>query len=322
MATSGSVDFTLKRNKIITKAMIKVGAIEAGETPEAEEFADVSDTLNAMIKEWDADGYHLWKKREGVLFLKRGKVRYELGPNSSDHATEETGTLVKTALSADAATSATTITVSSITGISDAYNIGIVLDDGTFHWTTVNGAPSGSSVTLTAGLPSAASSGNKVYAYQKDLNRPLRITDPVRRRDEIAEQDIPIIAFSREEYFSTPNKLNQSLTTQVYYDPQIPLGFLYLWPAPVDINSTVRFTAALPVEDFDAAPNDPDFPQEWTNALIWGLADEISVDFGVPMDDRLWIKSGAAEKKGKLERWDNESESLYIAPDLTIGGWG
>jgi hypothetical protein len=43
-----------------------------------------------------------------------------------------------------------------VTGVATTYNIGVQLDDGTFQWTTVNGAPSGFTVTLTAVLTDSA----------------------------------------------------------------------------------------------------------------------------------------------------------------------
>lgn len=67
-----------------------------------------------------------------------------------------------TALSANAAASAASITVSSINGFSSGDHIGVALDDATQHQTTINGAPSGSTITLTDALPSAAASGNAV----------------------------------------------------------------------------------------------------------------------------------------------------------------
>ena len=328
MATSGSTDFLLDRDGIVRAALKLCGVIEAGETPAAEELVDGALALNRMVKHWQGTGLRLWKKREGVLFLEKGKVSYNLGPNSSDHATEE-GDAVKTALSANAAALAITITVDSITGIAANDEIGIVLDSGAFHWTTVSGAPSGSTVTLAVAIPTAAASGNKVHAYTFDLTRPLRVLES-RRRDEIADQDIPIIMFSRQEYFDTPNKLTESLTTEVYYDPQISeagtpperQGTIYLWPAPVDIDSTLRFTAALPIEDFDNATDNPDFPVEWSDALTFNLAVRIAPEYGVPLDDRAWLKTEALQFLNDVQMWDTEPESIYLAPDLTIGGWG
>ena len=72
-----------------------------------------------------------------------------------------------TTLSANASGGATTITVASIANIASGDVIGIKLNTGLYHFTTVNGAPSGSTVTLTAAIPGSgvvANSGNAVVA--------------------------------------------------------------------------------------------------------------------------------------------------------------
>lgn len=309
MATSGSVDFNLTRNEIVTDALKLIEAIEAGETPSSEEMADGARALNRMVKAWQAKGYHLWSKDEAVLFLTVGQASYKLGPGSTDHAVRAED-LTSTTLSAAAATSATTLTVSSITGISSVDNIGVILDDGSFHWTTVNGAPSGSTVTLTAAMPSAAASGNKVYAYTSGLDRPLRVMD-ARRRDS-SDQDVPIIVFSREEYFQTPNKTTQAKTTQVYYDPQLTDGQIYLWPTPDSVSDQIRFTHAASLQDFDAATNNPHFPQEWLDALTWNLAVRLSPEYSVPLEKRMWLKSEALEMLNDAMSWDSEATSVFF----------
>jgi len=51
----------------------------------------------------------------------------------------------------------TNIVVADITGFSDADYIGIILDDGTQHQTTINGAPSGSTIVITDAIPAGRS---------------------------------------------------------------------------------------------------------------------------------------------------------------------
>lgn len=57
---------------------------------------------------------------------------------------------------------ATTVTLSAVAGITTGDIIGINQDDRTTHWTTVNGAPVGNVVTLTAALTANAASGSRV----------------------------------------------------------------------------------------------------------------------------------------------------------------
>lgn len=314
MATSASVDFNRNRNQIINRALRLVGATTAGETPAADEATDAAETLNALVKAWQADGAHLWKKAEGTLFLTVGQASYDLGAGSSDHATLSH---VKTELSAAVAAAATAITVDSITGIAASDNIGVVQDDGTIHWTTVSGSPSGSTVTLASGMVSAAAEDNHVYAYTTLMDRPLRITK-VRRKDE-AEQDIPILTFSRTEYFDTPNKTTESKTTQVYYDPQLTNGVIYLWPTPETVNDRITFTGLFPIEDFDTSTNNPDLPQEWLNALTFGLAEDLAVDYDPPELLYQRIVNKAAQYKAAVMDWDVEPESTYFQPNTEWG---
>lgn len=55
-----------------------------------------------------------------------------------------------------------TVEVTSIAGLSSGDPIGIILDDGTQHKTTINGAPAGSTVTLTTAISGDAAAGNAV----------------------------------------------------------------------------------------------------------------------------------------------------------------
>lgn len=55
-----------------------------------------------------------------------------------------------------------TITVASATGMASGDLIGVELDTGGTHWTTINGAPAGAVVTLTVAMPSGAAIGRAV----------------------------------------------------------------------------------------------------------------------------------------------------------------
>ena len=70
-----------------------------------------------------------------------------------------------TTLSANAIATATTLTVTSISGMASGDVLNVLCDDGRVHTTTINGAPSGSTVTLTDAMPAAAASGKGVCAY-------------------------------------------------------------------------------------------------------------------------------------------------------------
>lgn len=309
MTTSGSADYDRTATQIVTRALMIVRAVASGETPTADESASALETLNLMAKAWQAQGIHLWTEDEAIMWVVKGTTEYTLS-STGDHASSS---WVRTTLGADAAAGAGTLTVASITGISNADNIGIVLDDGTLQWDTVNGAPSGTTVTLTGTLNSAASSGNQVWAYTTKLVRPLKMLNPRRRNSSV--QDIPIWMVSRSEYMGTPNKTAQAPFVNVFFSPQLTAGKVHLWPAPDNVNDTLLFTARRAIEDFDALTNTPDFPAEWLEALSFNLALRLCPEYDVPTNERIWIKSEAEQMKAELLMWDNDGESVFFGPE-------
>lgn len=93
--------------------------------------------------------------------------------------------------------------------------------------------------------------------------------------------DLPMCRLSREEYRSLPNKTTQGYPTQFYYDRQREGGVLYVWPAPDTTGGTLKFTYRRLIMDMDASANNMDLPQEWHEAVIFGLADRMVGAYGV-----------------------------------------
>jgi len=60
MTTSGSYDFTLTRNQIITGALRKVGAVSQGNVPSAPQISETAEALNALVKSLQTRNVHLW----------------------------------------------------------------------------------------------------------------------------------------------------------------------------------------------------------------------------------------------------------------------
>jgi hypothetical protein len=315
MSTSGATTFSQNRDELIGSALRKVNAFESGETPDAQSVSDASDALNAMVKHWQGTGIHIWRTQEAILFPQASQASYNLGSTSTDRAA---GPYTQTELTADAALGASTITVDSITGISTTYNIGVQLDDGTIQWTTVNGAPSGSTVTLTATLTDSAADGNLVLVYQSLLVRPLKILS-ARRYNFASAIDTPLTEMDRIEYQEMPNKTSTGSVNGFYYDRRggsNALAILYLWPTPANAEDAIKMTVARPIEDFSAAGNDADLPQEWIRAIEWGLADEIADEYDVPEPKRTRIERRAAQYLAEANWHERELISFSLVPDM------
>ncbi len=310
MATSGSTNFSITRNQIITEALEDIGAVGVGETLTSEDLTKGARKLNIMVKRDMVWGLHLWALQEGTLFLVDGQESYQLG-SGGDEASAD---YVKTELSADGAISDTTISVASITGIASADVIGIEDEDGDLHWTTVNGAPSGTTITITDALTVATETYAHVYAYTTIIERPVRIIRDTVRVERESGSETPINLISREEYLRIPDKSSSGMCSNVYYDPQLSLGVLYTWPTCNDVKDVIHFTYERTLEDFDAASNNPDFPIEASDYLIKGLRYELSPSYGVPQQRRMELKAEADEARELWLSFNNDNSSICIYP--------
>lgn len=308
MPTSGDNTFSISRDTIIREALAICGVIDETETPSAVQTERAQITLNMMCKGWLAQGYHLWGLQECNLILADGQRSYSLSTTGDRFSANAT----ITTLTAAASSGATTLTLDS-TDMTAADVVGIVQDDGTVLWTTIATVPGATSITITAALTDDAASGNLVYTYTSKASRPMRIQSAGVIVDDI---ETPLTIISRQEYFDLPTKTtSEGQPTQVYYDPQLGSGVLYVWPVPDANTYYLRITCERNLEDFTATDDEPDFPIEWGEALCWGLAARLAPKYGVTMDKVAGIKTLADEHLQTVLNFDREITSIFMTPD-------
>lgn len=312
MATSGTSSFTRTRDQICHTAGRKIGAIRAGETMSNNMLTDFVESLNVMVKHWQGKGLHVWTTTEATLFPQVSQVRYALALTGADHATQS---YVATATSIAAIAAATTITVDDDDGILDNDHLGITLTDGTLFWTTVNGTPALNVVTFDDALTGAVAVDAAVYAYTTKIVRPLKIVG-ARTYSPATAQEVPLDVMSRMDYLALPNKTATGAINQVFYDPQLTTGYLYLWLAQTSVRDLLKFTWWRPIEDFNAAGDNADLPQEWLQALIFNLAVVMAPEFGVPTERLAATKALADEYLSDMEGFDRDGDSIQFGVDL------
>lgn len=165
------------------------------------------------------------------------------------------------------------------------------------------------SVTLVAGQAS--------YSLTP---KPMRVIE-VRRRVTSSLIDTPLNELARQDYLEQPNKESEATPVSFYFDPKSTTGTLYIWPTAstsVAAAMTLELTELQPIEDFDSTANDADFPNEWMQALCYGLAEQLALKYGVTPDVRSEISARAGIYKAQLEAWDSEPASLFLQPE---GRW-
>lgn len=329
MATSGTVTYRANALVIVNAALRLCGAYDSeGGSSSTQQKNDALEALNMLVKAWEANGLQLWERRWAVIFPQKNQGVYVLGSPgpAGDHATLTTplnGGFVQTTLSSAAADAATSIVVTSATGqlstvgntavsITAGYYIGIQVDDGSTHWTTVSSV-SGTTIGLTDALDDSAESGNYVYCYQTKLIRPLRILDGFVRQAQQGN-DSPMKPLSREEYNRFGLKSSAGSPVQYYYDQQANTGNLYVYPVPSLATQLIFLEIQRPIDDFSSTSDDFDLPQEWADALKYNLARRIAPEYEVSQYKYNQIKDLADETFALLNSWDQESASLLLQP--------
>lgn len=313
MATSGLVSFNLTVIEIINKAFSKMGVKIAEQDITADEQQDGIDSLNMMIKAWAAQGLHLWSKDEGIQFLDVGKTDYNLGPNGDEAC--QFDDFIGTSTTTAKVTTDTVFQVTSTTGMAIGDNAGVELDNNTRHWTTILTVDSSVQITLTTGIPSASKSTSTVFTFTNLIERPNRILS-FRRKTFGNDNEIPVIKWSRDQYFNQVNKISQGTVVNCYYSPQLNDGRLYVWQTASSVNDFVRFTFERQLQDVTLGTETIDFPPEWLECVIYNLASRLSDDYSVPIAKQQFIEQKAGQFLEDLLGWDEEMTSLFLQPDF------
>lgn len=305
---------TTTATEIIKRAMRIIGATDTGETPDASEMADALRILNHMIMGWQNRGYLIWQYAEAVLYFVKEQAQYAIG---SDHAALHGDTTNKTELSTAGAAADLTIEVDSISGISTGDVIGIELDDDTIQWTTVNGAPTGTTITITAALTGAAAVDNHVYAYTTILARPLQIWNPRLVNGDDSDNETPIgPVLGRSEYMTLNDKASSGKVNQIYYDPQRTYGQLYVWPTPDNVQDRLNFTCQVVLTEFSTLATAPDCDPEWFEAMEYNLAYRLAPEYGLSLQERMALKSDAEEYLSLAESAHIDPAPISFEPDM------
>ncbi|MEE8208131.1 MAG: hypothetical protein V3T88_04140 [Nitrosomonadaceae bacterium] len=305
MATSGVYTLSHTLNELAAEAfdLLQVGA--EGETLTGDAISRAKMSANLMLKEWQAQGIHLWTETEGTLFLEVGKSEYNFQTANVANNWFETTTTAATVADAlsFSVTSASDIQVNDV--------IGIIQDDNNLFWTTVC-AVSGTTVNVVDQIPLATVSGAFVRNYRVatstspeliPVSRMIRV-----RRKESDDYEIPIVFESRAEYFDLPNKDILGTPIQAYYSRDDlageTSGTMFLWNSPISSIPVINFTYERKLQILVNANDTVDIPDYAQQAFIYNLAKALIPKFGCSPGRVQFIREEAQILKDDMLSFD------------------
>lgn len=151
-------------------------------------------------------------------------------------------------------------------------------------------------------------------------DRPLKVIQGFYRNvSSTPVIDTPVMIVSKQEYNTLGSKASTGTANTIFYDSKKTNGILYVYLTPdanSEANLQLHIVAQMPLNDMTLATDIPDFPNEWMNCLVWNLADQLALEYGVPMNARQEIATRALTYKTQLDDWNVEVSSTFFQPDF------
>jgi len=333
MAIANSYDFTLTRDQIIEAALRKLNVLTEGNSANATKITNGAQALNVMVKSWASRGLPIWNVRKAFILPVVPNTAAESRTYTHDVLIGPGGKvpklMVHATADADLAAAGTSLTVSDITGMTASDVIGIELDDTTslIHWDIISGSPSGTTVTLTTGIPTGenVSSGAHVYVYTPaDLvPRPISIFGQWNVNFDSAQR-WPIQLVAEDNILRTgttiasgpPNQI--SYRSNYYGDPNSLNGVVLVYPGWGDCGNIIEIRAQFPFSDFDSSTDEAQMPPEWFEALIYGLAVRLAPEYGLDKEIRMILKTEARDAFDLAMMGSQEDAAIMLQPENRI----
>lgn len=119
--------------------------------------------------------------------------------------------------------------------------------------------------------------------------------------------DQPVEIVSYRKYLEIPDKdvPGDPVLCAINYNPTTPTLFVY--PVPTG-SLTLSYLAEMRLKDMDTASSNADLPQEYLDALIYGLAAKLCDRYGTPIAERQMIKREAEALFQELKTADHDYE--------------
>ena len=140
--------------------------------------------------------------------------------------------------------------------------------------------------------------------------RPIKIFNATRKNTNAIE--VAVIPINRSDFMAIPNKTTQGRVNQFYYDPQLSMGKLYVWPTPDASLDTLILDVDRPIQDILSDTDTMDFPQEWIEVISYGLASKLAPEYGLSVSEQQLINNELNILRDAVLSYDRGTESLFF----------
>lgn len=298
---------------IITGALRNIGALEAGETPNAQDAQDALQVLNDLLESWSIDKLLVYSSVENILTLTPGQYQYTVGNPVG-------GTFTGTLVSGSPTISGVTVPSNLIAG-GTLTDVQAAIPSGT---TVLSFNAGAGTVTMSANATATVSSAEVITFTTPgnfNIGRPLRITNAFTRITASGNTglDYYISIIGRDQYAAIGYKgVAGPWPTLLYYDPTYPLGTIYFYPNPSSAGVLHLWTDTI-LSDFATVNQSVNLPQGYARALKKNLALELAPEYGKTAG-ALLVKQAMESKQMVKQLNASPAVEAFFDRDLVRSG--
>jgi len=308
MAQSGNIGTISTDSEIIIQGYKKAGILSEGETLTAEQLVDGRRILNAVTAQLINKGIKLWKRKFATLFLAGSQRIYELGNNA--RCTE---TYIETTLDGDFLSAVDVIDVDDATGMTAGDQLGIMVSN-ELSWFEILSI-STNEITLTTALGTDVTDGASVYTYTDIIAKPMKVDD-ANVKNLADSSEYMMVRYSRQEYFVLSNKASEGIQYNYYTEKVLNQMNIYIYVTPQNSLHTVELSLTSPLFVTDSPADQVDFPMEFSQLLIYSVANELCLENGVNEITSATIFAEKNKLYNETNAFDSEETSIFLSPDM------
>lgn len=131
--------------------------------------------------------------------------------------------------------------------------------------------------------------------------------------------DIPMRVVSQDEYNRLGNKSTAGNPIQIWAQPLLDTTTVKVYPTPTAVEAaanTILITYQKQFSDMDSSSDTLEFPQEWFDAIKFALANRLSFEYGMDIQDRKQLLEQAMILKQEALSFGTEEGSVFFGVDV------
>jgi hypothetical protein len=154
----------------------------------------------------------------------------------------------------------------------------------------------------------------ETLCFGEQIGRPQEIMNVVKYGFN-NQVELPMNAVSLKEFSILPHSGQGGTPVNYCFFRDAIDGKMLVWGTPKQFGEYLRFSYVEPLTLLEDARSTPDFPDEYYEAVEDGLAAELAISYGLPIERQQALVAKAEESKEKAMLHDNEDTTYNIVPN-------